>query len=281
MAFFKLRQCDVISSKFTAHPSYRFNLAVDVNDIASSSEPIRLFNSGNVGTHRQFFDINGTFLTSSYHLTGHVELILNAAASSDQKRTINRLRHIYASSSFYKPDNYLSSAVFNQSLAANQDLAILNIPSIAYGSEIKPGSLRLSTSANHLFTDDGYGGLYSGSVLVGSIYYQHGIAHLGQKFFDTALTWITCSFSGTHVIPTNIYMCRVPRGALNFTNNPSYISYVSGSNRNEILTDQPKTFITTIGLYDKNYELVGVAKVASPVLNEEETGLLFKLKLVF
>jgi hypothetical protein len=92
---------------------------------------------------------------------------------------------------------------------------------------------------------------------------------------------VTASFSGTNKIPVNMYICRAPSGELNYSNNPSYTTYVSGSDRNEITTKQPKTFVTGVGLYDKDYKLIGVAKLANPLLNEEDTSLLIKLKLHF
>jgi hypothetical protein len=158
---------------------------------------------------------------------------------------------------------------------------IVNIPSILYGTEIKPGSFTLTTNLNHEYYDDVYGGVYSGSVLKGCMFYQHGIVYFGHDFDAAGLVNVTASFSGTNKIPLNIYLCRVPRGALNFTNNPSYTSYLSSANGNVISTKSPKTFITGIGLMDENYKLLGIAKVSSPVLNEESTGIVFKLKLNF
>ena len=132
-----------------------------------------------------------------------------------------------------------------------------------------------------VYFDDAFGGIYSGSVHVGSIFYQHGIVYFGSKFNTTGLISVTPSFSGTHRVPVNLYLCRVPRGELNFSGNPSYTSLVTGSNTQEASTKQPKTLITGVALYDEDYKLVGVAKLSSPILNEEETGLLFRLKLSF
>jgi hypothetical protein len=66
---------------------------------------------------------------------------------------------------------------------------------------------------------------------------------------------------------------------LNYSNNPSY-SILSGTKR-EITTSYPKVFVTGIGLYDENFELVGVAKVANPIQVEEKEGPEFRLKLNF
>ena len=102
-----------------------------------------------------------------------------------------------------------------------------------------------NTGSAFEFYDDGLGGLYTGSALQGCIFYQHGIVYFGPEspLFPSQ---ITASFSGTHNIPTNIYLCRAPRGELNFSNNSSFVSFVSQSNEEEITTNQPKTYIMRI-----------------------------------
>lgn len=281
MSFYQLNESDVILSKFIAYPSYSYNIALSSG--VGFSSPVHLFLSAGVGQSRSYIDINGDFVDSSeFNITGNVEIILNSAMTSDRKRVINRLRNIYASASFIKPQNYESSSIFNQSNPADQDMAIINIPAVLYGSEIKPGSFYLSTSTNHQITDDSRGGLYSGSNLVGCVFYQHGIAYLGQNFNDGTLTSVDVNFSGTSKNNTMIVLAKIPRGELNFSTNPSYTSLVSGSTfKRETTTTKPKTFVTTVGLYDDEYKLVGVAKISSPILNEETTGILFRLKLNF
>lgn len=276
MSFFKLRECDVISTVYTAHPDYSFS------SIAYESEPIFVFNSGSPATDRTFSDLDGNPVTGSYDLSGVVSFITSSALSGSEKIAITQLRNIYASASFFKIDNYTSSSLFNDALTpSNQTIHILNVPQVLYGSEIKPGSFTMETNGGQEYYDDAYGGIYSGSLHVGCIFYQHGIVYFGSKFTTGGLSDVSPAFSGTHRVPTNLYLCRVPRGELNFSKNPSYTSLVTGSNTQEITTKQPKTLITGVALYDEDYKLVGVAKLSSPILNEEETGLLFRLKLVF
>ena len=44
---------------------------------------------------------------------------------------------------------------------------------------------------------------------------------------------------------------------------------------------EPQTFISKIGIFDENKNLIGIAKVATPVKKTEERDLTFKLKLDF
>lgn len=275
MSFFELKQSDVITAVFTAHPSYNFKLTNFVSD------PIFLELSSTVGRARYFSDTDGMPVTSSFNLTGAVTFITSSALSSLEKVSANRLRNLYADNTFAKIDNFTSSSIFNSALpASSQTFHIVNIPQILYGTEIKPGSFSLKIGS-HEYRDDSYGGIYTGSIHVGCLFSHHGIALFGSKINASFSTAITASFSGTNPIPTTMYLCKVPRGMLNFSNNPTYTTLISGTNEYEITTSQPKTFITSVGLYDEDRKLIAVAKISNPVLNEEETAMLFKLKLSY
>lgn len=275
MSFFELNKSDVLTAIVTAYPSYSFNLT------NHASPPVYLQNSSSVGQARYYSNLEGAAVTGSYNLSGAVQFLTSSVLSAREKRSINRLRQTYASNVFVKFDNYTSSSIFNPALApGNQTFHILNVPSILYGEEIKPGSFSFEIGSNR-YNDDLYGGIYTGSLHVGCIFYEYGIALFGSKINPTVSAAVTASFSGTNSIPTNMYLCKAPRGMLNFSNNPTYTAFVSGSNRQEISTTNPKTFITSVGLYDEEYNLIAVAKISNPVLKEEDTALLFRLKLAF
>ena len=283
MSFLELKPSDVISTVYTVYPNYTFTIfsaAVDWH-----SGPIYLFNpSSSVGQSRTHFDEHGYLVTGSYQLTGTVQYV--RFINNFHKFGITRLKSIYASSSFLKPQNYSSSSIFSASSILSESMAMINIPSLVYGTEIKPGSFTLSVTSPgviHNYSDDSYGGIYTGSVLIGCIFYQHGIAAFGHDFtsMESTAFKMTVDFSGTQKIPMNVYLCRAPKGLLNSSNNPSFVSYMTSSNSSEISTTNPKTFIVGIGLYDENYKLVGIAKTSSPILNEEQNSILYRLKLNF
>jgi hypothetical protein len=87
----------------------------------------------------------------------------------------------------------------------------------------------------------------------------------------------------TENVQSTHYFCRIKNYEFNYSTNPTW---VSGSN-NEILDDfyaEPKTFITTVGLYDGDSDsgqLVAVAKVSRPIPKDTETEALIKVKLDF
>lgn len=290
MSFIELKPCDVISTTYVTSPHYRLILS-GAKAVMMESDQFYIY-SGSQGQTRDYFDVNDEPITgSSFSVSGAVAYITYPTLTTLEKRSFERLRQLYYSKSFKKSENYSTASLYpeNYHKESVQDFCLMNIPSVLYGTEIKPGSLFVQMEDEGLdldFRDDGYGGLILSSsamgisgTLLGSIFYQHGVVYFSGLLAGAAA--FTASFSGTNKVPVNFYNCQVPRGELNFTTNPSYKTYISSSNRNEISTKQPKTFITGIKLYDEEYNLVGYAKVSNAVLNEESTGLIFKLKLNF
>lgn len=280
--FLKFKPNDIIPTKYKTYPSYSLVLTgSDSSHCFSKSFYIDTDQEFSVGRGRNYYNIRGDVVTGSWNVSGSAEFIRNDELSNLEKRSLNRLRNIYASGSFSKLENYTSSSIFSASTVENQYTSILNIPSILYGSEIKPNSFLLNIIDGPTLTDDGFGGIMSNSILIGSIYYQHGIVALGHhcEDFEDLFNGCTISFSGTNIIPCTMYNCNAPKALLNFSSNPSFFVFNTSSNNHEITTKHPETFITSIGLYDENYELLGVAKVSKPIMNKEDVSILFRLKL--
>lgn len=76
------------------------------------------------------------------------------------------------------------------------------------------------------------------------------------------------------------YFVRVKNGQYNFSNNPSYTSGSDGTLLSAFVSD-PKTYITTIGLYNDRQELLAVAKLSKPVLKSFQRESLIRVKLDF
>lgn len=81
-------------------------------------------------------------------------------------------------------------------------------------------------------------------------------------------------------LQSSVYFCRAFNNEFNYSSNPTFtdgsglIRVTSGSN---ILTT--RTYVTTIGLYDENDNLLAVGKVNRPVLKSPETEVIFRLRL--
>lgn len=80
-------------------------------------------------------------------------------------------------------------------------------------------------------------------------------------------------------VKNSIYFVRVKNREYNATTNPTY--YDSAGNINPNFISEPKSYITTVGLYNDSDQLIAVAKLSSPLLKTQDRELLLKCKLDF
>lgn len=92
----------------------------------------------------------------------------------------------------------------------------------------------------------------------------------------------------TEYVPSRHYFVRVKNRDFNYSNNPTYIYdgtedniHAKGTIRNEDFISDPRTYITSVGLYNNNNELVAVAKLSRPAVKSFDNELLVKVKLDF
>jgi len=132
-----------------------------------------------------------------------------------------------------------------------------------------------------------------------------GIPNDGEGATTRASASYGFYFSGSHEVPVVTMFAHAPKGQLNFSNNPTYLSYSSDSGYYDALTssisyrepDLPtanivsssfitptasfakETYISKIGIYDKEKNLIAVTTVAKPVKKTEDREFSFKIKL--
>jgi hypothetical protein len=80
-------------------------------------------------------------------------------------------------------------------------------------------------------------------------------------------------------ITSSHYFVRIKNGEYNFSNNASFITGSVGLIRNADFIGDPKTYITTIGLYNDRQELLAVAKLSQPQLKSFAREQLIRVKL--
>ena len=109
--------------------------------------------------------------------------------------------------------------------------------------------------------------------------------------------------SGTNYVPTITMLAHANKADLNHSNNPTYTEYgqVTGSSTGSVgfyeKTDisiknvakypyteetgsfKKETYISKIGIYDKERNLIGIAKLATPVRKRENDQFTFKMKM--
>ncbi len=111
-------------------------------------------------------------------------------------------------------------------------------------------------------------------------------------------------FKGTTYTPVITMLAHAPRGELNYSNNPTFLDksstnlnvyYSSSYSFNEAEVNiknttsasysdpeppfKKTTYITKVGIYDENKNLIAIANVAEPVKKTEDRDFTFKLKL--
>ena len=77
------------------------------------------------------------------------------------------------------------------------------------------------------------------------------------------------------------YFVRVKNAEYNFSNNPSYVTGSVGQISQTTFVGDPKTYITTVGLYNDRQELLAVAKLSKPLLKSFQREALIRVKLDF
>lgn len=154
-----------------------------------------------------------------------------------------------------------------------------------------------------------YGILISGSTNVGLIYYQAGIAVLGKDAFkdgasdtldmtpsgslvnsmaSSSINQIAdavrnrihnVSFSNTTELNSSIYFCRASHNEFNYSSNPTYLSGSKIIVKDDDIETPPRSYITTVGLYSADNELMAVAKLSEPLKKTPDNEVTLRVRL--
>ena len=82
-------------------------------------------------------------------------------------------------------------------------------------------------------------------------------------------------------LASDFIFVRAKNSEFNYSENPSFISGSTGAVLFDDFIDNPTTYITTVGLYNDNNELLAVAKLSRPLLKDFTKELLVRVKLDF
>lgn len=139
---------------------------------------------------------------------------------------------------------------------------------------------------------------------VGLLYYQAGIAVLGtssvkQLFANSdeeraiaVLTgsaisasadalrhwWNDDNFNNTTELNSTIYFARANHNEFNYSANPTYLTS-SQIRVKESTLDEPISYITTVGLYSADNELLAVAKLSEPLKKTPSNEMTIRVRL--
>jgi len=82
-------------------------------------------------------------------------------------------------------------------------------------------------------------------------------------------------------LSSDFLFIRARNSEFNYSENPSFISGSTGAVLYDEFIDSPQSYITTIGLYNDNNELLSVAKLSRPLQKDFTKELLVRVKLDF
>lgn len=85
-------------------------------------------------------------------------------------------------------------------------------------------------------------------------------------------------FNNTIELNSTIYFCRINHNEFNYSSNPTYVSESKLVVKNNV-NDLPVSYLTTVGLYSADNELLAVAKLSEPIRKDPNTELTLRVRL--
>jgi hypothetical protein len=82
-------------------------------------------------------------------------------------------------------------------------------------------------------------------------------------------------------IKSTHFFCRVRNNMFNYSQNPTYYTGSNGDLTNPNFLTDPRTYLTTVGLYNDTDELLAVAKLSKPFLKTPSREATVKVRLDF
>lgn len=178
-------------------------------------------------------------------------------------------------------DNYLQSGLYpvkNFPTGANEIIAVGIIPQSLFGDYIKPSTANFSG-----YIDDGQGNIWNGSTFyyIGNIIYTHGIIIITDQTIANSLIGDNdIGFRPSTTVYETQYKCTIRPDEFNYSLNPTLLSgseftnpvnsngakvNVSGDVVNFVTGSSFSPYITSVGLYNSNNELLAVGKLSQPI----------------
>lgn len=177
--------------------------------------------------------------------------------------------------------NLLNSANTSENLGVlfyQQGIAVLDMKKVFNGNQVMTGSIAsvgsvAETPVSASFIPD--------FVTSGSI--DDILDHLATtRFRSGSNTFAT--FQNNTKINSTLVFCRATADEFNFSSNPTY---TNSQGRVRVIDSGQEgiqkafSFVSTVGLYDANEELLAVAKLSRPVEKNDEKDLTFRVRLDF
>ena len=336
-------------SKHTYDPYTNVGVKAKIFPFITKDSSLNSFGTTSTNSFNQFQ--YGDVITGSYPLSSSIireTYDINHGATSPTGSHILALKNTLNDYTINSPHYAFSSSMGDKRL---QELTLISIPSIFYGSSMKKNSVKLNfyisgtlvascedTNRNgELIQTSGsaYAQLNGTGSVAGVVLYNEGfivltgswnLTEATHQFGDASATqgtWLdfavgandgatpispsasfSLDFKGTNYINTITMLADAPIGDLNFSPNPTFATYqqtasinytssagyfqdekvplkntISSSFYDDNAKFKRQTFISKIGIYDENKNLIAVANLSKPIKKLEDIDYTFKLKL--
>ena len=186
-----------------------------------------------------------------------------------------------------------------------QSGSFVSIPQSQFGDRIKRSSFTLtddSTSATIKIIDDGNGNLYapnasvsqsvsalsSSDNYVGNIFYDVGIFAITEtssydgtnNYSDVTSGTYTVTYKGARDISTHEWSCDSLPNEMNLTENITIFKPGGAGDLKDNLTSSLfPTYITEVGLYDDEKNLMGLARLSKPIPKSTRIPMRFYVRM--
>ena len=87
------------------------------------------------------------------------------------------------------------------------------------------------------------------------------------------------SFNNTTELNSTIYFCRANTQDYNYSANPTYLTASKIRVKNNNPKAEPVSYITTVGLYSADNELLAVAKLSEPLKKSPSNEVTLRVRL--
>ena len=224
------------------------------------------------GSEEATFQIGGTTVTQFY--------VINVARS----RYKESLHPGSLTLSLSGSSGFISLTDNSNVLTTSQFIDSNRYFNIVSGSAGTPAN---TTIYGHMFPDLGLIVLNPGALTgfmtapgTSANTYENNNAKLYTSILGATTTSPSRPFrlQSSETISSRFFFTRIKNSEYNYTSNPSIIDS-KGNILYTTLIDNPQTYITTVGLYNDNNELLAVAKLSKPLVKDFTKEALIRIKL--
>ncbi len=104
-------------------------------------------------------------------------------------------------------------------------------------------------------------------------------AYNHQHLFNSIVRGADFQARSAETISSTHYFVRLRNQEFNYSNNPTFFDETNGSIENSDFIQNPVVYVTSIGFYNDNNELLAVAKLSKPVAKSFSTETLIRARL--